>query len=118
VFREIVGSRANDVRVTALGFSQAAATVARWVVHGTSKLDRVILWAGLLPPEIDPQGPARERLASTDLYLVAGTSDDMLDAAELRRQRDALEKTGVAHRVLEFDGGHRIDRDTLQGLAT
>ena len=42
---QVVGRRKNDVRVTALGFSQAAATVGRWLVHGGSTLDRVILAA-------------------------------------------------------------------------
>jgi predicted esterase len=118
LFREIVGGHGNDVRATALGFSQAAATVARWLVHGTSKLDRVILWEGLLPPEIDPAGEAHDRLASTDLYLILGTSDDMLDAAQIRAQRDALERADVRHSVLEFDGGHVLDRETLAKLGS
>jgi predicted esterase len=118
LFREIVGGQGNDVRATALGFSQAAATVARWLVHGTSKLDRVILWEGLLPPEIDPAGEAHDRLASTDLYLILGTSDDMLDAAQIRAQRDALERAGVRYGVLEFDGGHALDRETLERLGS
>jgi predicted esterase len=118
--RRVVGRRdsdVRDVRVTALGFSQAAATAARWLVHGTSRLDRVILWSGLLPPEIDPGGTAHHRLASADLYLVLGKSDDMVDAAQARAQREALEKAGVPHTVLEFDGGHGLDRETLEGLA-
>jgi predicted esterase len=117
--RELVGERPEgDVRVTALGFSQAAATVARWLVHGASKIDRVILWAGLLPPEVDPAGAAHERLASADLHLVLGKSDDMLEAAQIRAQRELLEKAGVRHRVLEFDGGHVMDRATLEGLGS
>jgi predicted esterase len=118
LFREIVGERPpSNVRVTALGFSQAAATVARWLVHGASKLDRVILWSGLLPPEIDPAGAARERLRSTSLSLVVGRHDDMLNTTELRGQREALDRAGIRVEVLEFDGGHRIDRDTLVSLA-
>lgn len=115
--RELVGGRpAAHVHVTALGFSQGAATVARWLVHGASKIDRVILWAGLLPPEVDPAGAAHERLASANLHLVLGKSDDLLEAAQIRAQRELLEKAGVRHSVLEFDGGHVMDRATLEGL--
>src|SRR5688572_28488069 len=67
-----------DARVTALGFSQGTATVARWLVHGTARIDRLVLWAGLLPPEIDPGGPLRDRLRSTELLFVRGTRDEML----------------------------------------
>jgi predicted esterase len=113
--REVVGE-ASDARLTALGFSQAAATVSRWLEHGASRINRVILWAGLLPPEIDPAGAPRERLASTELCLVFGRNDDMLDAAQIRVQRAALEKAGIRHAVLEFDGGHVLDRETLEKL--
>lgn len=112
--REITeGQQREDVRVTALGFSQGTATVARWLVHGTARIDRLVLWAGLLPPEIDPAGPPRDRLASTELVLVRGTRDEMLDAKQLATQRESLEKAGARVTVLEFDGGHRMDRDTL-----
>jgi hypothetical protein len=40
----------------------------------------------------------------------------MLDAAQIRAQRDALEKAGIRHAVLEFEGGHRLDRETLQAV--
>jgi predicted esterase len=118
LFREIVGARPqSEVRVTALGFSQATATVSRWLVHGTSKLDRVILWSGLLPPEIDPGAAARERLRSTSLYFVVGRNDDMLDTTQLRAQREALANARIGVELVEFHGGHRLDRDTLVGLS-
>jgi predicted esterase len=119
LFREIVGERSREgIRVTALGFSQGTATVARWLVHGTSKLDRVILWSGLLPPEIDPAGAARARLTSSRLYLVLGKHDEMLNTTELPAQRQALEKAGIRIEMVEFDGGHRLDRDTLLELSS
>ena len=116
VQREMLDRSARDVRVTALGFSQGTATVARWLVHGSARIDRVILWAGLLPPEIDPAGPARERLMSSDLHLVRGTRDDLLNAGQVAEQAERLTRAGVRCTVLEFEGGHRMDRDTLVRL--
>jgi predicted esterase len=117
LLREILrGQPADDVRVTALGFSQGTATVARWAVQGTSRLARVILWAGSLPPEIDPAA-LRARLAGAELHLVLGTRDDMLNQDEVRNGRAALERAAVPHTVHEFDGGHRMDRLTLERLA-
>jgi predicted esterase len=117
VLREVLrGQRSDAARVTALGFSQGTATVARWAVQGTSKLARVILWAGALPPEIDPAA-LRARLAAAELHLVFGTRDDMLNHEELRAQRAALERAAVPHTVHEFDGGHRMDRGALERLA-
>jgi predicted esterase len=103
----------EDARVTALGFSQGTATVARWLVHGTARIDRLVLWAGLLPPEIDPGGVHRDRLRSTELLLVCGTRDEMLDSQQVKTQQESLEKAGIRVTLIEFDGGHRMDRDTL-----
>jgi predicted esterase len=115
--REVVGANAG-VRVTALGFSQGTATVARWLVLGSVRIDRAILWAGLLPPEIDPASPARSRLASADLHFVRGTRDEMVDAEQFRAQRELLDRAGVHCSVLEFDGGHCLDRATLERMAS
>ena len=117
LLREVLRGQPPDVPVTALGFSQGTATVARWAVQGTSRLARVILWAGSLPPEIDPAA-SRARLTAAELHLVFGTRDEMLNQDELRNQRAALERAGVPHTVHEFDGGHRMDRATLQALAS
>jgi predicted esterase len=114
--REVVGANPTGVRVTALGFSQGTATVARWLVLGSARIDRAILWAGLLPSEIDPAS-ARSRLASADLHVVWGTRDEMVGAEPLRAQREVLERDGVRCSVVEFDGGHRLDRGTLERMA-
>jgi predicted esterase len=117
LYREIVGEHpGRGVRLTALGFSQGTATVARWLVHGAARIDRLILWAGILPPEIDPSGSARAKLASTELYLVAGARDEMLTAEQVQAQRTLLERAGVPCRLVEFDGGHRMDLVTLEEL--
>lgn len=112
LYRELTARR-ERVRVTALGFSQGTATVARWRVHGTARIDRLVLWAGLLPPEIDLSAQPRDGLRSTELVLVRGTRDEMLDGERSRAQQEALASAGIGITALEFDGGHRMDRETL-----
>jgi predicted esterase len=117
LLREVGGETPRSARVIALGFSQGAAVAARWLVHGEVRLDRVILWCGLLPPEIHPDGEARSRLAHADLHLVCGRDDAMIDAGQLRAQAELLSRANVPHRVVEFAGGHELDRATLLSLA-
>src|SRR6266511_4831641 len=62
----------RDARVTALGFSQAAATVCRWAALGSSRIDRLIVWGGEVPPDLDLQ-----RLRVPSLTLVYGTRDQV-----------------------------------------
>src|SRR5438874_13785220 len=40
-------------QVTALGFSQGTATVCRWAARGSARLERLILWGGEVPPDLD-----------------------------------------------------------------
>jgi predicted esterase len=117
LLREVGGDIPSTVRVTALGFSQGAAVVARWLVHGEARLDRVILWCGLLPPEIHAEGEARSRLAQADLHVVCGREDPMIGAAQLRAQGELLSRADVPCRLVEFDGGHELDGAVLRSLA-
>jgi len=105
-----------DVRVVALGFSQGGATAFRWATLGTTHVDRLISWAGGVPPDLD-LCKHRERLETIDVALVVGSRDHFVDEARLARHAERLRAGEVTHRVLGFDGGHRLDRETLQSLA-
>ena len=41
------------VTVHALGYSQGASTVSRWAALGKAKIDRLTLWGGEFPPDLD-----------------------------------------------------------------
>src|SRR4029077_14123970 len=61
----------RTARVTALGFSQGTATVCRWTALGSSRVDRLIVWGGEVPPDLD-----LKRLRVPSLTLVYGTRDE------------------------------------------
>jgi predicted esterase len=103
--------------LTVFGFSQGTATASRWAVRCRRKVDRLVLWAGLLPPDVEP-GAHRALLNALDLVLVLGDRDEFTGAAALAGQRAALESAAVRHRLVTFDGGHRIDADALRRLVT
>ena len=100
-----------------LGFSQGAATAARWAVLGASRVNRLVLWGGDVPPDLDLEGGA-VRLADTDVVLVAGSRDRFVDTAFLLGQTARLDRHRIRHEVRRFEGGHRLDDDTLRALAT
>lgn len=113
VYAEVLGSgSANGVRVVALGFSQGSATVLRWAALGKARVERLVSWAGDVPPDLD-----LEPLVGKQLTRVAGTRDGFLDDERLEREGARLDAAGVAHELLRFEGGHRLDRETLAGLA-
>ena len=107
--------RAENAHVTVLGFSQGVATAARWVTAGEVQPDRLVLWGDVLPPDLDLER-AGEALRSVDVVLVRGTEDRAISDALAERERGQLAKAGVEYRVVEYGGGHEIDRDALMAL--
>ena len=101
------------VRLGALGFSQGVATVARWAARRTRPVDDVVLWASSLPPELEP---APDLFGTARVTCVFGTRDQFASAAAIAREQERLTRSGLAARWLSFEGGHRLDDDTLRGL--
>lgn len=104
-----------ELPVTALGFSQGVATVCRWVAMGARPVQRLVLWAGQIPPELDLTALAAR--VAEPIVLAYGTRDEHAQWMQVDAMRERLQQAGVAHDVRTFDGGHRMDRDLLAALA-
>lgn len=107
---------AADARVRVIGFSQGAATATRWVTHGRARVDQLILWGGLLPPEIElARGPAAIR--NVPLTIVLGDTDQYVSDDHLTAQTAKLDAAAIPYRVLRFSGGHVVRRAIFPELA-
>ncbi|MGV3636366.1 MAG: alpha/beta hydrolase, partial [Flavobacteriales bacterium] len=73
----------NNVPIHVLGFSQGVATACRWSLLGRTSMQRLVLWAGSLPPE---PTLAELRAAWMDLTVdvVLGTDDPFAGEKELQ----------------------------------
>src|SRR5256885_12779084 len=115
VFRRI--DRAG-VTVHALGFSQGAATVSRWTAMGKSRIDRVILWGGEFPPDLDLTGAdVAGRLRAARLTLVYGRSDEYITPKVLAGVTGRLAAHDIPYREIPFAGGHELNEAALKELA-
>ncbi len=106
----------GDIALTVFGFSQGCATVGRWVTSGTHPVDRLILWGGSLPPDLDltASGP---RLKAIRLVLVVGHEDELIGAQAIAEEEARLTEHGIGYELIRFDGGHQLHRRTLLDLA-
>jgi predicted esterase len=112
---EEVSASGETVEVNVLGFSQGTATATRWVTHGQSSLNRLILWGGLMPPETDlAHGPQVFRGAR--ITLVAGTQDHYITDETLGTEQARLDAAGIPYDVVRFDGKHVISRAAFPSL--
>lgn len=104
------------VRLWVLGFSQGVATVARWVTRGKVSPDRVVFFAGILPPELDSAGAAR-LTAGAPLTVVLGTNDEFAQPDLIAQQDKRMREMGIPHHIIRFEGGHDIKPDVLKQIA-
>ena len=97
--------------VTVLGFSQGTATACRWTALGSSRVDRLIVWGGEVPPDLDLR-----RLRVPSLTLVYGTRDEFFTPKIVTATEARLREHKIPYELLPFEGGHEIDESTLQKL--
>lgn len=104
------------VELVALGFSQGAATAARWTAYGRARVDRLVLWAGAVPPDLDLEHDG-ERLRRARLTLVAGTADPLVPMDAVAAEEARLRTHDVPYRLVTWNGDHRVDGDVLREIA-
>ena len=103
------------IPLTLLGFSQGAAAASRWVARGGVRPARLICWGAGIAPELalDAESP----LGRTPCTLVVGTRDQFVPAERVEAERARLAAAGHPARFVSFEGGHRLDHETLRMLA-
>ena len=101
--------------ITILGFSQGAATVTRWLLNGKIKVDRLILWAGIFPPDMDFE-KGNEILKTMEVVAVYGKDDPFLTEAILSEMKMLADKLEIKLAPIVFEGGHEINKATLARL--
>jgi predicted esterase len=98
------------------GFSQGCATACRWVTFGRHAVDRLVLWGGTVPPDLDLER-LRGSLRGAPILIAVGEADQFLGSGDLRQEEARLRGLGLEIEMRRFPGGHGVDRTTLAALA-
>jgi predicted esterase len=102
--------------VTVLGFSQGGATAVRWAAMGKVRLARLVVWASSLPPDVDFRALTTRQPGARYAY-VAGTKDKWITPKILDAQHQILRDASIGFDEVSFEGGHRLDDETLRRLS-
>ena len=106
------------VTVHALGFSQGTSTVSRWATMGKAQIDRLTLWGGEFPPDLDLNVEAFvNRLRGAQLTLVYGRSDEYITPKVVQTITTRLRQHAIPYKELPFDGEHEMNEGVLKELA-
>lgn len=102
-----------DCQIHVIGFSQGAATACRWVNSGLVKVNELVLWAGSFPHDLNFD-LAKQIFNQLKLTLVVGNKDEFEPIIKLQDHQNKLNELGIQFNVVEFEGGHDIDKKTLE----
>lgn len=100
----------ESVEIIALGFSQGASTVTRWVNATTHKIDKCIIFSGEVGAELVPLN-ASSGLNKSKNYIIYGNADEVIPPQMIADKLKEWES--LKPEVIEFNGGHSINKDAL-----
>ena len=92
-----------------VGFSQGGATAARWNVQ-RKDIDQLILWASVFPPDLEESSLSNSKNGT----FVIGKQDEFYDGAA--QDKEINKYRSLSFEIVEYDGKHDIDADTLKNL--
>lgn len=94
----------------ALGFSQGAATLIRWLHATHLEFDALWLWGAGMPMDLDYQNSYWD---ATHIRHFWGKEDPYLNTEQQARYQAFLKEQGIEAKIQYYDGGHGIDKEVL-----
>ncbi len=105
----------SQCKITLLGFSQGAATATRWVQNFKINFDRLILWSGVFPHDMEIPS-VRKKLENKEVWMIRGDEDPFINEERLQEQQQIIDTLGIEVHQKIFKGGHDIDVETLKTI--
>lgn len=100
--------------IVMLGFSQGAATAARYFYSDQTIVNRLIVWASVFPPDIDQKKFFSNGDKSKGNFFVIGNTDEFFDAKQQIEVINFYKSLGFT--IKRFDGKHDISIKTLKNI--
>lgn len=109
---DVLSRLSPDVKITALGFSQGAATVTRWAAMGMTEIDHLILWCGFFPPDLPVDLPPKCKA----LTVVTASDDKFINAESEQKHLAEIKAMFTTYKHIRFTGSHEVHSGTLSEL--
>lgn len=116
VMREVKKDLNPNVKTTLLGFSQGAATISRFATQTEVAFDRLVLWAGVFPPDLPPLESQR-KLSDKQCYLVYGLQDKFLTPERIAEQNAIAKTINIKPEEITFNGEHVLNEEIIGQIA-
>lgn len=98
-----------QAKVFVLGFSQGVATASRFIHHTQQKVDAFVIYAGEIAAELID--PLSSKIKSLPVTYITGKNDPFITPEKHQRVYELMHQLNA--KIIEFDGGHEINKDVL-----
>ncbi len=116
VYKEVLQPFKNKkVKINVLGFSQATATVCRWIANKNPAINNLILWAGFFPHDLDFERD-KNYFNNIQTTLLIGNSDEFYNLEEIEKHRKTMLEKEFIFEFIHFEGKHEIPEEILLQL--
>ncbi len=115
VYNKVRGEVSKSAKISLLGFSQGTATVSRWVEQSNFEFEKLILWGGALPPDLNSE-LIFNRMKGKILLQVIGNKDPYIRADKITEIKKLVADYKLISEHKIYDGGHNIDKNMLINL--
>lgn len=109
----IEGKILGETEITLLGFSQGCATACRWIVHTEFTIHRLLLWSGIIPPDLN-LSLGREKFKEKEIRVIYGTEDPFLKKNPEDIRIASFNDLHINPKITTFEGGHEIPEEILK----
>ena len=103
----------TNAKIVGLGFSQGAATMARWATKSSKRLNNIVFWGGSIPEECFLH---LDKLNSLSPYLLVGDEDEFISKEKYESVLKSLDNIGLIFSHIFYKGGHTILTEPLMQL--
>lgn len=103
----------TTAKIVGLGFSQGAATIARWAMHTSKRLNQLVFWGGSIPNDCLND---ISKLNSLHPYLLVGDEDQFITEEKRAEVMKSLDNVGLTFSHIFYKGGHAILTEPLLQL--
>lgn len=105
----------SNAKIIALGFSQGGATIGRWAMKTTKRLNNIVFWGASIPAECLEQV---DRLNELHPYLLVGDMDEFISEEKRNEVIQSLINQNVIFSHIFYKGGHAILTEPLLQLCS
>ena len=103
----------NQKPINVLGFSQGVATACRWMAYSSLNFNKIVLWAGEPPSDIDYH-LQKDKFKS--LSMVIGKQDPFIHPSQIDKISTLFASSMIDFNLISFDGKHELNDEIITSI--